>query len=265
MIKYQTIHNLLLRLSRVNTVIRTLYWDVTHQSESTPDPVKVGVDSGLKRPPSGGRQQSRVMKAVLMSASSVEHRLHRLRFRMSHFVAALSRYVLDTAIGSNWDVMRRRLERLKRRIPGLDESRPPTPLREEDNDFVFEPVLEDDEEEAEPISIGQLQSIHSLVLYHHMTLDRILGSCLLSPHTGHQVTLKILTALFGLVLDLGKLVKEVERGFVGLKQGEARIKGIAADWEEKEAVFVCCDVTDRTAEADLDVVACSRASVFEDE
>lgn len=238
--KYQSIHNFLLRLSRVDTVTRSLYWDIVHQSESATEPIKVGVDSGLNRLPKGHRQQPRRMKAVLMSGSTVEHRLHRLRFRMSHFVTALSRYVLDTAIGANWDTMRRRLERLKRRDPARGENRPPTPSAEMGEDFDFQPMneVEDDNEEDDHTNIGQLQSVHSLVLYHHLTLDRIMRACLLSSHAGHQMTFKVLMALFGLVLDLGKLVKEVERGVMGFEEGEGRVKALAAEWEEKEAIFV---------------------------
>ena len=237
MTKYQKVHNFLLRISRVDTVIRTLYWDVLHQSEPNADFVKVGVDRGLKRQPSEPRT-ARATKAILMSGSKIEHRLHRLRFRMSHFIAVLSRYVLDTAIGANWDVMRRRLERLKRRSSSREESYASTSLLDQDDTFDFTEVENDDDRRESLHEINQLQSIHSLVIYHHLTLDRILRACLLSPHAGYQVTFKVLMALLGLVLDCGKLVKEVDRGVVSFQEGEDKIVGIASDWEEKEAVFV---------------------------
>ena len=147
--------------------------------------------------------------------------------------------MLDTAIGENWDVMRRRLERLKRRSLGREESHSLTPTRDQHDPLDFPEVDNEDEREETLHEISQLHSIHSLVVYHHLTLDRILRACLLSPHAGYQVTLKILMALLGLVLDLGKLVKEVERGVVSFQQGEEKVIGIASDWEEKEVVFVC--------------------------
>lgn len=246
---YQSIHNFLLRLSRIDTVVRSLFWGVAHQSQSTSERIKVGVDFGLNRPSSGSGRQSRPTKTVLMAGSKIEHELHRLRFRISHFVSALSRYVLDTAIGANWDVMRRRLERLKRRTPGRDESRPSTPLGGPLDALDFEQTPEPASGD-EFSSIGQLQSIHSLVVYHHFTLDRILKACLLSPHAGYQVTFKILMVLFGLVLDLGKLVKEVERDLVDWEVGEERVKSIAVEWEDKEAIFV----SDSDPEAEARVI-----------
>ena len=44
--------------------------------------------------------------------------------------------------------------------------------------------------------------------------------------------------LLGLVLDLGKLVKEVDRGVIPWDVGAEKMMSIAAEWDEKEAIFV---------------------------
>jgi hypothetical protein len=166
---------------------------------------------------------------------------------MSHFVTTFSRYILDIAIGGNWEVLRKRLKKLQKRQPGSGSSRPATPSSaagHEDDDqdyFAFEELdLDDEEEEGEETQqLHQLHSIHSLVLYHHLIMDRILRSCLLHPSQGHQVAFKILMSLFGICLDFAKTVKEVEKGLTGWMDGGERIEEYWREWMEKETVFVC--------------------------
>jgi hypothetical protein len=236
--KYQSIHNFLLRLARIDVVIRGLARDVLHPSDPYLEPLKTGVDEL-------GRPQDRAISArqgMLSAVPILERLVQRTRFKMTHFVSALSQYVLDTAIGTHWDVMRRRLEKLRRRMPGREESRPSTPTQEGDwwdgKSADLDHESEGEDEGENDVSATRLQSIHSLVLYHHVTLDRITRACLLSPHAGYQVTYKLLMSLFGLVLDLGKAVKEVERRMLALDEAERRVRSIADEWEEKEAVFV---------------------------
>ncbi|ORY34063.1 Spc98 family-domain-containing protein [Naematelia encephala] len=243
MVKYQNVHNFLLRLARVDTVLRTLYIDVTHQSDEFDEPLKIGVDLG-SRPAS--RVSSRQRRCIFPPGEKVEAYLQTLRFRMTHFISALNRYVLDTAVGANWTLMRKRLERLKRRVPGKESSRPSTPAAETEQDEYFqfdvgeeaEDHEDEDQENEGPINVSQLKSIHSLVGYHHVVLDRILASCLLGDHAGHQVTFKVLMGLFGLVLDLGKVIKEIQRGIRGWEDGAERVRDIGKDWMEREAVFL---------------------------
>ncbi|KAK8864332.1 hypothetical protein IAR55_001579 [Kwoniella newhampshirensis] len=267
--KYQSVHNFLLRLCRVSVVLRSMYFDMIHQSESFDTPVKTGIDSGFNRPPSRshstGRSRARPVESrpvrttvsLFPKDSNIEKKARVLRFRMSHLVDAMMRYMVDSAIGTKWDSMRKRLEKLKKNVPGgegiIGDSRPasPTPgdgFYEDDIDRLDyneneDDDIDNDEEDADADeggmrNIHQLQSIHSLVLYHHLTMDRILKSCLLAPQPGYQVTLKILMTLLGLVLDLGKVLKEVERGVVGWMQGGERVDVIAKEWEEKERVFL---------------------------
>jgi hypothetical protein len=165
---------------------------------------------------------------------------------MSHFITTFSRYILDIAIGGNWEVLRKRLMKLQKRQPGSGSSRPGTPSSaagHEDDDqdyFAFEELDLDDEEEEEleTQQLHQLHSIHSLVLYHHLIMDRILRSCLLHPGQGHQVAFKILMTLFGICLDFAKTVKEVEKGLTRWMDGGERIEEYWREWVEKETVFV---------------------------
>ncbi|ODN94309.1 hypothetical protein L198_05165 [Cryptococcus wingfieldii CBS 7118] len=243
MVKYQSVHNLLLRLSRVDLVLRTMYWDVVHQSESFDEPLKMGVDSGINRPPRAARfaRRERIVHSLFPKGSQTERHLQSLRFKMSHFVNTFGRYVMDSAISIKWNAMRKRLGKLQQKIPGKDESRPGSPVDDDDglgSVSEDEGQTDDDESEDNPASLRQLQSIHSLVAYHNLSLDRILRACLLGPQAGQQVTYKVLTTLFGLILDLGKTLKEVEKGFMGWEDGAEKVEEIMGEWAEKEAVFM---------------------------
>lgn len=234
--KYQTIHNLILRLSRVDLVLRTMYWDMIHQFELSDEPHKVGVDL---RPSSRlPRLRERSTRSLFPKGSIAQKRLQILRFRMTHFVNVFGRYVLDIAIGSNWDAMRRRLERLRKDRTGKAHNRPGASEEESDEAWLESSLHDEEVDEIAPSGIRRLQSIHSIVLYHNMVLDKICRACLLGPQSGQQVTFKILMVLFGLVLDLGKTVKEVERGVIGWEDGVEKVGEIEKEWHEKEATFV---------------------------
>lgn len=234
--KYQTIHNLILRLSRVDLVLRTMYWDMIHQFELSDEPHKVGVDL---RPSSRlPRLRERSTRSLFPKGSIAQKRLQILRFRMTHFVNVFGRYVLDIAIGSNWDAMRRRLERLRKDCTGKAHNRPGASEEESDEAWLESTLHDEEVDEIAPSGIRRLQSIHSIVLYHNMVLDKICRACLLGPQSGQQVTFKILMVLFGLVLDLGKTVKEVERGVIGWEDGVEKVGEIEKEWHEKEATFL---------------------------
>lgn len=235
--KYQTIQNYLLRLARVQKVLDTVFIDLVHLTSSLE-----GVPSDV--------------------FSKLENKGQRLRFKMSNFVSGLGRHVSDTAIGSNWDRMRRRLERLRSQSTST-ASRPSTPFNDRDESHLD--LLEDnsdsasggrnideEEEETNSTSINQLKSIQSLVTYHQLTLDRILRSCLLSPQAGYQVTFKVLMSLLGSVLDFGKIIKLVIRKSVSSEDALERIKGVAADWDDKQRIFVSSVCYSRTSCSDAD-------------
>lgn len=255
MAKYQIIHNLLLRVCRVKTVIKSLYLDSVHKTPLFDEPVKQGVDAGSRPSSRAGkgkavRQPTRTLQPLFPQRHAAGHTLQRLRFRMSEFMAVLEQYLLDTAIGSNWEVMRRKLEMLKRRAPGSDASIPSTPVDEPaeyvspgleiDTEPTRKAIVEDSDEEDEidSTSLVQLNSIDSLVVYHHHILDRSLKACLLAPSAGQQVTYKVLMGLFGCILDLGKAIKQVERGTMGWQDGAEKVERYRQEWEEREKVFV---------------------------
>jgi hypothetical protein len=226
--KYQIIHNFLLRICRVNAVIRSLFSDLHKPRTNTgSDDLKSGVDL-----PRRATNQPRIRQTILSSDPQLEKTISHLRFRTSHFISALMRYIVDSAIGLNFAKMRRRLDKLKRSDSG---TRPPTP-----NDDGYSEVGDDleDGEEVHEVAVLQLKSIHSLLAYHHITLDRIMRASLLSPSAGYDVTYKLLMRLFGLILDLGKVVKEVEGGTADLSEGKERVAASKEEWDEKERVFV---------------------------
>jgi hypothetical protein len=143
---------------------------------------------------------------------------------MSHVIAAFSQYVLDSAIARNWDIFMRRMERLKQRSRRSDT--------DEDDGFG----LEEDPDEGVPG--GEIKDIHALVLYHHHVLDRILKGCLLGPSAGQKALQRILMGLFGVILDVGKLVKEVAMRQVGEDEGGSRLKKLNSSWCEREEMLV---------------------------
>ena len=252
MAKYQSIHNLLLRICRVRTVLRLLYMDAVHRTPSFDEPVK-GPGAEPKRS-TASINCARVIHELFPASSVSAATLQRVRFGMSAFMSALEEYILDRAIGANWDVMRRKLERLgrkqaKARAQGQAEVgiAPITP--EGEDEIVFhsdvweegvvdeEDQADDDDEDGAP-GMVQLHSVDSLVTYHHLIVDRILRDALLSPSEGHKVTLDVLMRLFGCILDLGKIVKLVARGSVGWEDGAERVLSIASRWDELEEIFV---------------------------
>ncbi|WVR07123.1 hypothetical protein IAU60_004164 [Kwoniella sp. DSM 27419] len=250
--KYQSIHNLLLRLNRCEVVLKSMYWPVLHHSTFMEEPLKTGVDTGLKRQSARvvlKQSRERQRKTLWPADAAVERKVQQLRFRMAHFVTALARYTFDIAIGSKWTIMRRRLERLRRRSPTpyRNENRPDSPSHHTDGDdseveeHGYDDLHLSDEEDdlnENVASLYQLRSVHSLVLYHNLTLDRMMRACLLGPQAGQQVTFKILMTLLGLVLDLGKVLVEVDRGLKGWQDGKKKVDTVYKEWVEKEAVFL---------------------------
>ncbi|OCF36677.1 hypothetical protein I316_01273 [Kwoniella heveanensis BCC8398] len=271
--KYQSINNLLLRLARCEVVLRAMYWPILHHTDLSiaagddSSRRKIDIDSRLDRASAKAsetlqRSRDREWLALFPEYSTSEKRVRVLRLRMAHFVTALGRYVVDTAIGIKWGTMRRRLERLRKKAqdPVREEhSRPASPSAEsqaDDDEHLDSRSLDHDYAEVEDDSnvdsdgdeednvggrgtgVGQLQSIHSLVLYHNLTLDKILQACLLGSSAGQQVTSKIMMRLLGLVLDLGKVLVEVERGAKGWQEGAEIVQDLEREWNEKERVFL---------------------------
>ena len=209
--------------------------DTHHQYDISEEPTKTGVDAHPARSSRVRQANEKHKRGIFPTGSKHEANLWRMRHRMSHFITTFTRYIMDIAIGANWDVLKRRLrklQRMNRHVPASG-SLPTTPATdgEETDDYFTLPDTDphdaehDDEEDHESThhDVHQLHSIKSLVLYHQLIMDRILRSCLLSPSAGHQVVFKVLMTLFGLVLDFGKTVKEVEKGLLGWEDGAERV------------------------------------------
>lgn len=230
---------MLLRLQRAETVLGSLFYHVHKYGNGQSS--KEGIDLHAKKASRNFNVPDQTKLSSLFDGEAYAALRH-LRFCMSWFVAAMTRYVLDTAIRRNWAVMRRRLEKLRRRahINVNVESRPMTPAEDEDFEDLDGEVVDvevDEDDRTQLGTLSQLQSAHSIVLYHHVIMNRILRACLLSPQPGHQITFKILMSLLSLVLDLGKTVKEVERGG-DVEEGARHVMEIRLEWNDKLAVFV---------------------------
>lgn len=265
--KYQVVHNLLLRFSRVEGVLRGLYFDILRPEAAGsgvglrgPGGMKVGVDSHIYKPAStiGVPTVAPDMLGVFPPKSETARTLLYLRFIMSWFVTAMSRYVLDTA-RHNFDVMQHRLGSLRRRpqvtrpqstVGSREPSQPATPAGVFFDEEAYEllDVLEDETEDgdaddvdpddgqAQLAAISQLQSANSLVIYHHIILNRILRASLLSA--GSVAAFETLMLLLSLVLDLGKAVKDMQRGIITPEAGEQLVKDVRVEWEGTYADFV---------------------------
>lgn len=234
--KYQSVHNLLLRLQRAEAVLSSLFYDVMKFGDGKSS--KEGVDLHKRN----AHLTAPRRKDQSLFEGEADVALRHLRFCMSWFVTAITRYILDTAIRQNWEVMRRRLDKLRKRahLNVHTESRPMTPADDdefEDLDGEVFDVEGDEEDKTQLGTLSQLQSAHSLVLYHHVIMNRILRACLLSPQPGHQITFKILMSLLSLILDLSRTVKETERSG-DIEKGAQHVLAIRLEWNDKFAVFV---------------------------
>ena len=246
MAKYQLLNSYLLRLGRVDTVLRSMYVNTAHPRSAVVIPPKIGVDSRTKLATTVAGT-TRTAHSTFPGQPQAEHLLHCLRHRMTIFVSTLTRYTIDTAINAKWNVMRKRLAKLRQKAPDKPQSQPMTPSEDlfgsydshDDRSSVVQTETEDDEDEFRTAAYIQLQSIHSLVAYHQMTMDRILRSALLSQTSnGQKSTFKILMTLAGLVLDLGKTVKQVEMEVVDEQKAAEAVMQIGASWDKHETAFV---------------------------
>ena len=190
-----------------------MYVDQTHRTLQIGSR-KTGVDLG-SRPPSTTPGEMSDRRSLFADHPRVEHLVHCLRFRMNTFITALSRYVLDIAIDKNWQAMRNTLEQMKKgNAAGVADD------------------LTDG-------TVPTVQSIHSLEAYHQIIMDRILRSALLYHGSPSQLKVyQILMDLFKLILDLGKLLKQVEMGLVDEETGTEQVLTTAASWHKTEEAFV---------------------------
>ena len=251
--KYQQIHNFLLRLARVETVLRSSYMDTAHQASHFTVPIKFGIDL-----PRQSEEEAPGSKVLFRYDPKTRQIVHLLRFKMTTFISTLSRYMLDVAINKNWSVMRRRLGRLRRRQVESETSSESS--SDDDAEAAYsessvESGAHDSDVEPEtesPGSMIELRSINSLVTYHHLIMDRILRAMLLlSASPSQQSTLVILMKIFTIILDFGKLLKEVEHGIKEEDDAVAPVLVAKQQWEEKESAFVSLWQLSQSDHADL--------------
>ena len=238
MSKYQRIHNFLLRLARVETVLGSMYMDTTHQASRFITPIKSGVDM-----PRRANEETARFKMLFRYDPMTKQSIHLLRFKMTNFIFVLSRYVLDVAIEKNWSVMHRRLSRL--RVSHLEDqvssdTSSDQTVETERMELSFGSIAHETESEMHsPASPIKLRSVNSLVMYHHVIMDRTLRSLLLLPTSpSQQTTLAILMKMFTAILNLGKVLKEVELGIIDEEDAVAHVLEAKQLWEEQDTTFV---------------------------
>jgi hypothetical protein len=176
---------------------------------------------------------------------------------MASLMASFSRVVLD-AIGWNCTTMRRRLESLHSGAGAAQSSEsascsvPPSPassyLGSEDEDNwghdtgANDPDASDadnSDSQTQLAAVSKLQSAHSLVLYHHIILNRIRRACLLGRTPGAASAFATLMDLLRLILDLGLAVQRVRRGGDDAgEEGARAIDDLRVAWGDTYADFV---------------------------
>ncbi|CAD7060887.1 unnamed protein product [Tilletia caries] len=108
---YQRLFNFLLRILRVQTVLRGLAKSTLFLSRSTTSPSKPSTKSSAPASPPAPTSVATLLFThdPLLSAA-----LHSFRFEAQHVVNALATYVADVAIGLPWTRFQRRLRQLAR-------------------------------------------------------------------------------------------------------------------------------------------------------
>lgn len=170
---------------------------------------------------------------------------------MTSFINALASFVFDTAIGKTWSLFVRRLVRLKTESQSGRAAAPgqATSPQTEGEEQASGEEGDDDHEEDNDDQTCELKSIFSLAVYHGAVLDRILVACFLRtkrapllfsfPSPSHsrltdslsargsrhpeRPVQKLLTRVFTSVLDLGKLVRDVQYGTLTEEAGAFKL------------------------------------------
>lgn len=172
---------------------------------------------------------TRPSSKLFLSNSPARSLLFAIRIQTSHFINAFAGYTFDTAIGRNWKIFLRRLERLKTQSQS-SRSFAETATRQNEEERNEED--HDDETEAG----AELKDIFALVSYHSTILDRILAACFLRSNRecsrisrndiekrqeereltllvdalAEQPLYKLLMRCFTDVLSFGKLVRDLQ-------------------------------------------------------
>ncbi|KAL9936169.1 hypothetical protein V8E36_005011 [Tilletia maclaganii] len=114
---YQRLFNFLLRILRVQTVLRGLAKATLLQSRTFASPARA-TTSG----PSSSSPNS-IAHLLYTHDPLLRATLHMFRFEAQHFVGTLSTYVADVAIGTHWVRFQKRLRQLARGVGAGTESR----------------------------------------------------------------------------------------------------------------------------------------------
>ncbi|CAD6902708.1 unnamed protein product [Tilletia laevis] len=194
---YQRLFNFLLRILRVQTVLRGLAKSTLFLSRSTTSPSKPSTKSSAPASPPAPTSVATLLFThdPLLSAA-----LHSFRFEAQHVVNALATYVADVAIGLPWTRFQRRLRQLARGAGAGAGSRGPagtataTTVRGGGGGGAGKSV---------PASeVGDLDD------YDDGSSVWTRAACFLKHR--FRGIMKIINDLFQLILDLGQLIQDVD-------------------------------------------------------
>ena len=239
--KYQRIFNFLLKIARVDLVLRSLTLDVLHPTAHHQVGPKNGVDAIFTG--TSGRlvdQQS----GVFPCGSSDQKRLQDLRLRMMQFVSSVQRYMIDMAVGNTWGTFRSRMEEVEGRSlldpttatqPGHHEALAMGDMSDgasdlsdwEDQDLPASP--------PDPDYSGSPETIQGIMTLHDGTLDKIHDLCLLSPRT--RVSHMTLMAMFEVVLQVGQAIKLLQSSIGSLAEAAESLDASNGEWRRLAAQF----------------------------
>ncbi|KAI9595289.1 Spc98 family-domain-containing protein [Syncephalis fuscata] len=136
-------------------------------------------------------------------SNDVEVQLAPLRFQMLHFIEALRAYTFECALAEPWLRLTRTLEQVVKILDASSSSNLHTPLHRNSNDNT---TSEEDEQRREmDRALQGITNLAELREFHEHTLDRMLDRCLLRQE--HAILHKIIEAIFGLVIRLGRILR----------------------------------------------------------
>lgn len=228
-LSYQRLFKFLLRLMRVDTVLKGVFRKLMFRQQSC-SPLPAWMDSW-----------------DIQCAS-------RFRYEAHHFVTVLLRYSTDVVITRRWQRFRNRLSALRRSAESQEdvdedlERAQSASEASEDGQSAMDTASEvggaatmddaateaGDESTAMP-SQFELKDVFSIAAYHEQTLDRMLSGCFLKRRQG-AITM-IIVDMFNLILAFGHLLQQTDGSCDDLEAGKT-LGNLLARFQSKSRLLL---------------------------
>lgn len=196
-ISYQRLFNHLVRLMRINSVLKTCFGSLMSRNSSKES-----------------RKALHCFDATLFFS---------FRQRANHFVTVLTRYVFETVIKQQWTIFRSRLNQLCREVEGREKIINDSDEVEDgvdgahEDDFADD-LTEDDENQSTrsdrtkgalrhksfPHATFELKDVFSIAAYHERVVDRMVQGCFLKKR--QRAIMNLINDMFNLILEFNRLV-----------------------------------------------------------